>query len=111
MWPGTSRSLVTIVAALLIGLSMSDAVEFSFLLGVLTLGAATVFSLLKDGSLMLDTFGLGTPLLGLFVAFVAAVVSVRWMVTYLQRHSLAVFGWYRIGIAALALILLATNAI
>lgn len=111
MWPGTSRSLVTIVAALLIGLTMSDAVEFSFLLGVLTLGAATAYSLLTDGSLMLDTFGLGTPLLGLFVAFVAAIFSVRWMVTYLERHSLAVFGWYRIGIAALVGLLLLTNAI
>ena len=111
MWPGTSRSLVTIVAALLLGLSMSAAIEFSFLLGVLTLGAATAFSVVKDGSLMVDSFGLLTPFVGLVVAFVAAVVSVRWMVTYLQRHSLAVFGWYRIAIAAIALVLVLTKAI
>ncbi len=111
MWPGTSRSLVTIVAALLLGLTMYDAVEFSFLLGVVTLGAATAYSVVKDGSLMLDTFGLATPLLGLFVAFVAAVFSVKWMVTYLQRHSLAVFGWYRLAIAALATLLIVTHTI
>ena len=111
MWPGTSRSMVTIVAALLLGLSMSAAIEFSFLLGVLTLGAATAYSVVKDGSLMIDTFGLLTPLIGLVVAFIAAVISVRWMVTYLQRHSLAVFGWYRIAIAAIALALVVTNTI
>lgn len=111
MWPGTSRSLVTIVAALLIGYSMSAAIEFSFLLGVLTLGAATAFSVIKDGSLMVDTFGLLTPMIGLVVAFVAAVVSVRWMVTYLQKHTLAIFGWYRLAAAAIALALVITKAI
>ncbi|MEP6624347.1 MAG: undecaprenyl-diphosphate phosphatase [Acidimicrobiia bacterium] len=111
LWPGTSRSLVTIVAALFLGLSMSAAIEFSFLLGVLTLGAATAYSVVKDGSLMVDSFGLLTPLIGLVFAFLAAVVSVRWMVTYLQRHTLAVFGWYRIGIAAVALVLVLTKAI
>ena len=111
MWPGTSRSLVTIVAALLIGYSMSAAIEFSFLLGVITLGAATAFSVVKDGSLMIDTFGLLTPLIGLVVAFVAAVVSVRWMVTYLQKHTLAIFGWYRLAVAGIALVLVVTNAI
>lgn len=111
MWPGTSRSMVTIVAALLLGYSILAAVEFSFLLGVVTLGAATAYSVLKDGKLMVDSFGLFTPLVGFVVAFLAAVVSVRWMVTYLQRHTLAVFGWYRLAVAALALILLATHAI
>ena len=111
MWPGTSRSMVTIVAALLLGMSMAAAIEFSFLLGVLTLGAATAYSVVKDGSLMVDTFGLLTPLIGLVVAFFAAVISVRWMVTYLQRHSLAIFGWYRIAIAAIALVLILTNTI
>ncbi|MGZ6951565.1 MAG: undecaprenyl-diphosphate phosphatase [Acidimicrobiia bacterium] len=111
MWPGTSRSLVTIVAALLLGFSMLAAIEFSFLLGVVTLGAATAYSVVKDGKLMVDTFGIATPLLGLAVAFVAAVISVRWMVGYLQRHSLSVFGWYRLAVAALAIVLLATHAI
>lgn len=111
MWPGTSRSLVTIVAALLLGFSMVAAVEFSFLLGFLTLGAATGYSVVKDGELMLDVFGVFTPLVGLVAAFIAAVVSMRWMVSYLQRHDLAIFGWYRIGVAALTALLVVASII
>ena len=98
LWPGTSRSLVTIVAALAVGLSLPAAVEFSFLLGLLTLGAATGFEGLKNGPELVDTFGLLTPLLGLVVAFASAVVAVRWMVSYLEDRGLELFGWYRIAI-------------
>jgi undecaprenyl-diphosphatase len=111
LWPGTSRSLVTIVAALLLGYSMAAAVEFSFLLGFLTLGAATGYQVLKDGQTMIDVFGWFTPLVGLVAAFLAAVISIRWMVGYLQRHDLSIFGWYRLAIAALVGVLLLTNAI
>lgn len=111
LWPGTSRSLVTIVAALLLGFSMAAAVEFSFLLGFLTLGAATGYSLVKDGELMVDVFGVLTPLIGLVAAFIAAVASMRWMVSYLQRHDLAVFGWYRIGVAAVTAVLVVASVI
>lgn len=98
LWPGTSRSLVTIVAGVLVGLSLGAAVEFSFLLGLVTLSAATVLTAIEDGELLVDTFGLVTPLVGLMVAFVAAVASVRWMVSWLQQRGLNVFGWYRIAI-------------
>ncbi len=102
LWPGTSRSLVTIVAALLLGYSMAAAVEFSFLLGFVTLGAATAYQVLKDGQLMIDSFGLWiTPLVGLVAAFIGAAVSIKWMVGYLERHDLSIFGWYRIAIAAI----------
>jgi len=111
LWPGTSRSLVTIVAALLLGLSMEAAVEFSFLLGFVTLGAATLYETAKDGKLMIDSFGVAIPLLGLVVAFAAAAASIKWMVGYLRRHDLAIFGWYRIGVAALAIVLVATGTI
>jgi undecaprenyl-diphosphatase len=111
LWPGTSRSLVTILAALAVGLSLSAAVEFSFLVGLVTLGGATLFEIAKDGSTMVDTFGWVDPLIGLAVAFVSAAVAIKWMVGYLQRHSLAIFGWYRLAVAAAALILLATGAL
>ena len=111
LWPGTSRSLVTIVAALLLGYSMAAAVEFSFLLGFVTLGAATAYQVLKDGQLMVDAFGLWIPLVGLVAAFLGAAVSIKWMVGYLQRHDLSIFGWYRIAIAALVTILVVTNTI
>jgi undecaprenyl-diphosphatase len=111
LWPGTSRSLVTIVAALLIGVSMEAAVEFSFLLGFVTLTAATLYTTAKDGQLMLDTFGLGTPLLGLVVAFVFAALAIKWMVGYLSHHDLAIFGWYRIAVSVLVVLLVVTGAI
>ena len=111
LWPGTSRSLVTIVAALLIGISMEAAIEFSFLLGFVTLSAATLYETAKDGKLMLDTFGLGTPLLGLVVAFVFALLAIKWMVGYLSRHDLAIFGWYRIAVSVLVIVLVVTGAI
>ena len=104
LWPGVSRSLVTIIVALLVGLSLSAAVEFSFLLGLVTLSAATALTALTDGSVLYDTFGIVTPVVGLIVAFLAAVASVRWMVAYLQNRSLDIFGYYRviIGVAAFA---------
>jgi undecaprenyl-diphosphatase len=111
LWPGTSRSLVTIVAALLLGYSMAAAVEFSFLLGFLTLGAATGYQVLKDGQEMIDAFGWVTPFVGLAAAFVAAAISIKWMVGYLERHDLSVFGWYRIGIAMVATVLVVTGSI
>jgi undecaprenyl-diphosphatase len=111
LWPGTSRSMVTILAALLVGLSLSAAVEFSFLLGLVTVSAASAYGLLRHGGELVDAYGVVDPLIGVVVAFLSAVVAVRWMVTYLQRHSLAIFGWYRLGVAALTIALLATGAI
>ena len=111
LWPGTSRSLVTIVAGLLIGFSMTAAVEFSFLLGFVTLSAATAYQMLKDGQAMIDAFGIAAPLIGLVSAFVAAVIAIRWMVHYLERHDLSIFGWYRLGVAALVAVLVLTGSI
>ncbi len=100
VWPGTSRSLVTIIAGVLVGLSLRAAVEFSFLLGLITLSAATVFAGLKDGQELIDNFGYLTPLVGLIVAFISAVVAVRWMVAWLNDRGFEVFGWYRLAIGA-----------
>jgi undecaprenyl-diphosphatase len=111
LWPGTSRSLATILAALLLGIAMPAAVEFSFLLGFLTLSAATGFKLLKDGGTLVDQFGIVNPLIGALFALVAAVIAVRWLITYLERHDLAVFAWYRFAIAAVTIVLIATSAI
>ncbi|MFP5214211.1 MAG: undecaprenyl-diphosphate phosphatase, partial [Acidobacteriota bacterium] len=99
MWPGVSRSLATIVGGLLVGLSLSAAVEFSFLLGVVTLGAATAYDGLKHGKVMLQTFDAMPLAVGLFFAFISAVISIKWMVSYLNRHGLEIFGYYRIALA------------
>lgn len=100
LWPGTSRSLVTILAASALGLSVPAAVEFSFLLGFVVLSGATMYETWTSGAQMVEAYGIGTPLIGLVVAFVAAFLAMRWMVAYLEQRGLAIFGWYRIGIAA-----------
>ncbi|MCC7146337.1 MAG: undecaprenyl-diphosphate phosphatase [Phycisphaeraceae bacterium] len=99
MWPGVSRSLITIVGGLLVGLNLAAAVEFSFLLGVITLTAATLLDAKEDGAVMVQQYGVQTMLIGAVAALVSAVLAVRWMVTYLRQHSLAIFGWYRIALA------------
>ncbi len=99
LWPGTSRSLVTILGGLLVGLPTAAAVEFSFLLGGVTLGAATVYEALKSGSEVIAAYDLGPALLGFVMSFVAAALSVKWLVAYLQKRDMAVFGYYRIAIA------------
>jgi undecaprenyl-diphosphatase len=106
MWPGVSRSLATIAGGLLMGAELGAAVEFSFLLGLLTLGAATVYEAYQNGIMIMANFGLIGPLLGFACAFVSAWVSIKWMVSFLQRGSLAVFGWYRIALALLVATLL-----
>lgn len=108
LWPGTSRSMTTIVAGLLVGLSAAEAAQFSFLLGLPTLGAACGYKLAKNlthaaatgEAHLFETLGVAATLLGITVATLSAVLAVRWLVGFLQRHGLAVFGWYRVGLAA-----------
>lgn len=111
MWPGVSRSLVTILAAVLIGMKLRDAVEYSFLLGLLTLGAASVYSIAKDGSLVGDTYGWSSPILGMVVAFASALIAVKWMVAYLNNRDLTIFAWYRFAVAAACIALVVAGTI
>ena len=109
LWPGISRSLVTIVAAIAVGLTLAAAVEFSFLLGLGTLTGATLYEAVRNGDELVESFGVLTPLLGLVVAFVSAVVAVRWMVVYLQSRGFELFGWYRVGIGAATAVAIAAG--
>ncbi len=111
LWPGMSRSLATLGAGILLGLSVPAAVEFSFLLGLLTLGAATIYEALSKGREIVALFGWLNPLLGLAAAAVTAFLAVRWMVSYLNRRSPAVFGWYRLAAGAAAAVLLAAGVL
>ena len=111
LWPGVSRSLTTIVAALVIGATMSAAVEFSFLLGLATLSAATLYDLTKSGSTLVSEYGIATPLLGTVVAFVTAFVAARWLVITLRTRPLSMFGWYRVAIAIGTAVLIGIGAI
>ena len=100
MIPGTSRSLMTMLGGLCVGLSVAAAVEFSFLLGLITLSAATAHDMMKHGSTMVTDIGWGPMIAGTLTAWASAVVAVKWMVGYLNKHSLSLFGWYRMAAAA-----------
>lgn len=106
LWPGTSRSLVTIVGGLVVGLTTIAAVEFSFLLGLITLTAATAYDGYKHGAVMLHTFGWQNLALGTFAAWLSAMIAVKWMVTYLKSKGLEIFGWYRIVLAIVVVALI-----
>jgi undecaprenyl-diphosphatase len=97
--PGTSRSMMTIVGGYVVGLSPKLAAEFSFLLGFITLSAASAYKLLKSGELMFEALPAGPIIWGTFVATVAAVFAIRWLVTYLTKHGLTLFAWYRFALA------------
>ncbi len=106
MCPGTSRSLMTMLGGLVAGLSMAAAVEFSFLLGLITLSAATAYDFMKYGNSMITELGWWPMITGTLMSWVSAVVAVKWMVGYLQKHGLSLFGWYRIGAALVMLVLI-----
>ncbi len=111
LWPGTSRSLATILGALLVGVSVVAAVEFSFLLGFATLTAASGYKLVTSGDTLVEQFGVVTPLVGALFALVSAVLAIRWLVSYLERHDLTIFAWYRFAVAGVAVVLLLTGVI
>lgn len=111
MWPGTSRSMMTIVGGYCAGLRPARAAEFSFLLGLITLTAASGYKTLTKWDVMTQTLDLGPVVVGILVATVVAAISVKWLVNYLTRHGLALFAWYRIGLAALFTLALATGYI
>ncbi len=100
MWPGTSRSMMTIAGGMMCGLRPKQAAEFSFLLGLPTLGGACAYRLVKnlagDGENMFEQLGYLPVALGFLVATITAALAVKWLVSYLTRHGLAVFGYYRL---------------
>lgn len=109
MWPGVSRSLSTILGGLLAGLGLGAAVEFSFLLGLLTLGAATGYKLLDSGQVLLAEYGVSQLLIGFGAAWVSAMLAVKWMVGWLTKHGMTVFGWWRLLAALAVAIMLSTG--
>ncbi len=103
MWPGTSRSMMTIVGGMGVGMKPKHAAEFSFLLGLPTLGGATVYMLYKSSD-ALATMDITASIIGVVFAFITAAIAIKWLVAYLSKHGLALFGWYRLVLAAVVAI-------
>ncbi len=96
--PGVSRSAATIVGGLLLGISRSAIVEFSFLLAVPTMAAATGLDLLKSyHTLASGSFGLLA--VGFVTAFVSAFIAIKFLISYIQKHTFTPFGVYRVMLA------------
>ena len=105
MVPGTSRSGATIIAALLIGVDRRTAAEFSFILAIPTMPAATAFSLFKAWD-EITPEGFDLIAVGFLTAFVVALVTVRTVLAVISRTGFAPFGWYRIALGSLMLAVL-----
>jgi undecaprenyl-diphosphatase len=107
MWPGASRSMCTIVAGQLVGLSTGTAAEFSFLLALPTLGAATVYEGFKARHVLVANVGLLSLAVGMVVSFLVAWAVIAGFLRYLRDRGLEPFGWYRVVLGLLVLWILA----
>ncbi len=108
MFPGTSRSAITIIAAMLCSVSRVAGTEFSFLLSIPTMFAATGHEFLKihkEGGLNLDE--IDQFALGFVVSAVVAFIAVKWLLGYIRSHSFIPFAWYRLVLGVGLLIWLA----
>jgi undecaprenyl-diphosphatase len=108
--PGTSRSGVTILGALLLGFSRVCATEYTFFVAIPTMLGASLVKIVKSG------FGFtGTEyvalIVGMAVAFAVSMVVIRFIINYLKKHDFMPFGFYRIALGILILILLAANVL
>jgi undecaprenyl-diphosphatase len=113
LMPGTSRSMMTITGGYFAGLAPRKAAEFSFLLGLPTLSAATLYSLYKNlkeakaagAPNLFEQLGTTNCIIGIVVAAVSAAIAVKWLVGFLGKHGLTPFGIYRIVLCAVLLAL------
>jgi undecaprenyl-diphosphatase len=103
LWPGASRAMCTILAGQLVGLSTATAAEFSFLLALPTLGAATAYEASRARHVLATSVGGASLVIGLCVSFVVAWAVIATFLKYLRRHGLEPFGWYRIVLGMVVL--------
>ncbi len=111
VFPGTSRSGATILLALMLGLNRVAATEYTFLVGIPTMlaaGGLKIFKTLHHAT-GAPPENWGMVFLGFVVAALVSFVAVKWLLRYIQTHTFTVFGWYRIALAALILVLVVTS--
>lgn len=110
VFPGTSRSGATIVGALLIGVSRSVAAEFTFFLAIPVMFGASLLKLVKFG-FSFTTMEAGVLVIGMLVSFFVSVFVIRFLMDYIKKHDFQIFGWYRIILGAIVIILGLTGVI
>jgi len=101
--PGVSRSGAVIVCGRVLGLENVLITEFSFLLAVPTMMAAAAYDIYKTG-FSFSGSEWGTVFLGFVVAFITALIVIKWLLSYIKKHSFKIFGWYRIVMAIILII-------
>lgn len=104
VFPGTSRSGATIVGALLVGVSRTAASEFTFCLAIPVMFGASLLKMLKFG-LSFTGMEAAILLVGMVVAFVVSVIVIRFLMDYIKKHDFQVFGWYRIVLGLIVILL------
>lgn len=105
--PGTSRSGVTIIGALILGLSRTAAAEFTFFLAIPTMVGASGYKILKfvkNGG-VITTPQISALILGMVIAFVVSLFAIRFLMDFVKKHDFELFGWYRIALGALVIVL------
>lgn len=110
--PGMSRSMSTIVGGMQQGLTRKRAAEFSFFLAVPTMAGATLLDLVEmfeEGTNWATTTNIKLLLLGCIIAFLVAIFAMKWFIAFLTKYGFKAFGWYRIIVGLVILVLLATG--
>jgi len=110
--PGMSRSMSAIVGGMQQGLTRKRAAEFSFFLAVPTMAGATLLDLVEmfeEGTNWATTTNIKLLLLGCIIAFLVAIFAMKWFVAFLTKYGFKAFGWYRIIVGLVILVLLATG--
>ncbi len=110
LFPGTSRSGATIVGALLIGISRTVAAEYTFYLGIPAMAGASLLKILDFG-LKFTGEEIAVLLVGTIISLIVSILIIRFLMNYIKKHDFKVFGYYRIGLGILVIILLLAGVI
>jgi undecaprenyl-diphosphatase len=108
-FPGLSRSAATIIGGMQQKLTRSLAAEFSFFLAIPTMCAATaksVYDIWKDEPALLNASGIEMILVGSLIAFVVALIAIKFLISFLQKNGFKLFGWYRIIVGSVLIMLI-----
>lgn len=112
MIPGVSRSMATIIGGMAQKLTRKEAAEFSFFLAVPTMFAATAYKMLKlflDGGTEIIMNNLSALIIGNVVAFIVALLAIKFFISFVTKYGFKAFGWYRIIVGGIILLMLLTG--